>query len=230
MPPATYKDLCLDAADAKVLGGFWAAALELEAQPSGADPNGDYVLRGPTPQHTIWVNRVPEPKAVKHRVHPDLNTESVERLVELGARVLDADSFSWVVMADPEGGEFCAFVREGQVTRRLYELAVDAGDSTEACHRIAAWWAGVLGATLVDDESGYSYVERIAGAPFEAMTFAPVPEPKAVKNRIHVDVNTTDLDTLVAAGATVLRPQDDEIAWTVLADPDGNEFCAFVVV
>jgi hypothetical protein len=32
----------------------------------------------------------------------------------------------------------------------------------------------------------------------------------------------------MAAGAVVLRPQDDEIAWTVLADPDGNEFCAFL--
>jgi hypothetical protein len=32
---------------------------------------------------------------------------------------------------------------------------------------------------------------------------------------------------LVAAGATVLRARDDAIGWTILADPDGNEFCAF---
>jgi hypothetical protein len=38
---------------------------------------------------------------------------------------------------------------------------------------------------------------------------------------------TDDVASLVAAGATVLRPQDDEIEWTVMADPDGNEFCAF---
>ena len=226
---ATYKDLCLDATDARLLGGFWAAALRLDLQPCGPDSTGDHKLLGPTPEHTIWVNRVPEPKTVKHRLHLDVNTESVDRLVELGARVLDADSFDWVVMADPEGGEFCAFVREGEVTGRLYELAVDAGDSAQACHRIASWWADVLGGRLVDDESGYSYVEQIAGAPYESITFAPVPEPKTVKNRIHLDVTTSHLDALVAAGAGVLRQPDDDIAWTVLADPDGNEFCAFEV-
>lgn len=227
MPLATYKDLCLDATDAKVLGEFWAGALGLDLQPAGE--GGDYRLLGPTPEHTIWVNRVPEPKTVKHRIHLDVNTESVDRLVELGAEVLDAESFRWTVMADPEGGEFCAFVREGAIERRLYEIGVDSGDSAEDCHRIAAWWADVLGATLVDDESGYSYVEGIAGAPYDSIDFAPVPEPKTVKNRIHLDVTTTDLDPLVAAGASVLRAQDDEIGWTVLADPAGNEFCAFVV-
>jgi glyoxalase superfamily protein len=55
----------------------------------------------------------------------------------------------------------------------------------------------------------------------------PVPEPKTVKNRIHLDVTTGSVDDLVAAGATVLRAKDDEIGWAVLADPDGNEFCAF---
>ena len=54
-----------------------------------------------------------------------------------------------------------------------------------------------------------------------------MPEPKTGKNRVHLDVTTPDLAALVAAGATVLRPRDQEIRWTVLADPDGNEFCAF---
>lgn len=59
--------------------------------------------------------------------------------------------------------------------------------------------------------------------------FTPVPEPKTVKNRVHWDVLLDDatVDDLVAAGATVLRRPDDEIDWTVLADPEGNEFCAF---
>ena len=70
-------------------------------------------------------------------------------------------------MADPEGGELCAFVREGEIERRLYEIGVDSGDSPEACHRIAAWWAEVLGARLVDDDHGYSYIEAVPGAPYE---------------------------------------------------------------
>ena len=222
MALATFKDLCLDARDPVLLGEFWAGALDLELH---RQEGGDTYLTGPTPQHTIWVNRVAEPQTVKHRVHLDVNVASVEELTRLGATVLD-DSFRWTVMADPEGGEFCAFVREGEITQRLYEIGVDTGNSAEASHRIAAWWAEVLGATAVDDR-GYTYVEDIPGAPFESLDFAPVPEPKTVKNRIHPDVTTPDLAALVAHGATVLRPRDDRIGWTVLADPAGNEFCAF---
>ena len=56
----------------------------------------------------------------------------------------------------------------------------------------------------------------------------PVPEPKSIKNRIHWDVDTTDVATLTAYGAEVVRHPDDEVVWTVLVDPEGNEFCAFV--
>ena len=131
-------------------------------------------------------------------------------------------------MADPEGGELCVFVREGEISQRLYEIVVDTADSPEEAHGIAAWWAELLGGRLVDSERGFSYVDRIPGAPYDSVVFIPVPEPKTVKNRIHLDVTTDDLDRLVAAGATVLRAQDDETEWTVLADPDGNELCAFV--
>jgi hypothetical protein len=224
MSLATFKDLCLDADDAAVLGEFWAGALGLELH---HQDNGDTYLTGPTSGHTIWVNQVPERKTAKHRMHFDVNTGSVDELVRLGATVVDADSFAWILMVDPEGGEFCAFVREGPVTRRLYELGVDTGDSPEHPLRIAAWWADLLGAHAVDSGRGFAYVEDIPGAPFETIDFAPVPEPKTVKNRVHLDVTTPDLDALVAAGAVVLRPQDDEVSWTVLADPDGNEFCAF---
>jgi len=223
MAIATFKDLCLDAGDPGVLGAFWAAALDLELH---TQDSGDTYLTGPTKEHTIWVNRVPEPKTVKHRMHLDLNVGSVDELTALGATVLDAESFRWTLMADPEGGEFCAFVREGEISQRLYEIGIDTADSAEAAHRIAAWWAEVLGARLVDDR-GYSYVDRVPGAPYDSLDFAPVPEPKTVKNRIHLDVTTADVDDLVAAGATILRAKDDEIGWTVMADPDGNEFCAF---
>ena len=61
--------------------------------------------------------------------------------------------------------------------------------------------------------------------PFESLLFDPVPEPKTVKNRIHWDVYG-DVDDFIAAGATVLAEQP---RWTVLADPEGNEFCVFPV-
>ena len=51
-----------------------------------------------------------------------------------------------------------------------------------------------------------------------------VPEAKVVKNRVHLDLYVPDIDALVALGATVLASHDE---WSVLGDPEGNEFCAF---
>lgn len=223
MPLARFKDVCLDATDAALVGRFWAGVLDLDLS---MQDSGDAVLSGPTPQHTIWVNRVPEPRTVKQRVHLDVRSESVQRVVDLGARVLD-DSFAWTVTADPEGGEFCIFVSEQPPTQRLFEIVLDTADSAEASASVATWWGELLGAAVVHDERGFSYVHEIPAAPFDSLDFIPVPEPKTVKNRVHLDVLTGDLDALVDAGASVLRASDDEIGWTVLADPDGNEFCAF---
>ena len=68
-----------------------------------------------------------------------------------------------------------------------------------------------------------------AGFPWGYWVFNRVPEPKTVKNRVHWDVDLagTDPSALVAAGATVLRPPDSEISWWIMADLEGNEFCAF---
>jgi hypothetical protein len=222
MATATFKDLCIDANDPQTLATFWARALALEPH---SQSGGDAYLTGPTSGHRIWVNKVPEPKTVKHRMHLDVFAGSVGEIERLGAAVLDADNFHWTVMADPEGGEFCIFLRDGDIRERLCEIVVDTNRDP---HTIASWWAETLGARLVDDDRGFSYVDDIAGAPFDSIDFVPVPEPKTVKNRIHLDVTTDDVQALVASGATVLREQDDEIEWTVMADPDGNEFCAFV--
>jgi len=223
MPLARFKDLCLDADDPATLARFWAGVLDLELH---VQDSGDAMLRGRTPQRTVWVNRVPEPRTVKHRVHLDVQSESVQRVVDLGARVLD-DSYPWTVMADPEGGEFCVFVRDEPVTERLYEIVLDTGDSAQESASIATWWGQVLGASVVHDDRGFSYVHEIPGTPFDSLDFVPVPETKSVKNRVHLDVLTGDVDALVAAGATLLQAADHEIGWTVLADPEGNEFCAF---
>ena len=64
-------------------------------------------------------------------------------------------------------------------------------------------------------------------APFTGMAFNPVPEPRTTKNRVHLD-GADDEAGLVARSAPVRRPKaDDGLAWHVLADPDGNEFCVF---
>jgi Glyoxalase-like domain len=220
-----FKDLCIDSGPGETLGRFWAEALGLTFEPDGKAGT----LLGSKKNQRVWMNVVPEPKTVKHRVHLDVHTAAVDDLLRAGATVLEpADAFRrrWTVMADPEGGEFCAFVRPpAQLPDyRLYELVVDSA----APKVIASWWARLFGVELGGAEhEGWFWLDRVPGAPFEAMTFVPVPEPKTVKNRVHWDVTVASLAQLTDAGATVLRARDEEISWNVMADPEGNEFCAF---
>ncbi|HEY0891233.1 MAG TPA: VOC family protein [Nocardioides sp.] len=219
MTAASFRQLCLDANDVEAMGRFWGAALGLQSERR----DEEVLLRGPTPQHSVWVEPVPEPVTVKQRVHLDVNARGVDDVLALGATPVDLDSFKWRVLKDPEGGELCVFEREEVGDYRLYEVVVDSVDPV----RIAIWWGDVLGGT-VQHEDEWSWVEGVAGMPFDALVFGWVPEPKTVKNRIHWDVTTPDLGLLTGAGATVLREPDDSIDWTVLADPEGNEFCAVV--
>jgi hypothetical protein len=224
MPLATYMDLCIDACDAEAEARFWGGLLGLTA--GGPHHNGAWWLDDESGQAVAWVNAVPEPKTAKNRLHIDVNAEGLEAALAAGATVVD-DSHKWTVMRDPDGQEFCLFVRDTPIERRLYELVLDAGQSPEECLAIARWWSEVLGAELGQDDEGYPWLEKVPGAPFEFICFEPVPEPKTVKNRVHFDVGTNDVDALIAHGARVLRAKGDEgLGWTILADPDGNEFCA----
>ncbi|HET7328982.1 MAG TPA: VOC family protein [Nocardioidaceae bacterium] len=223
MALARFKDLCIDAVDPPRLGEFWGTMLGLQYV---EHDDGSVHLQGPTDQHTIWINAVPERKTVKNRVHLDVHAESISDFEAFGATVIDhASGYPWVVMGDPEGGEFCAFIRDERYDYRLYEVVVDSVDAEGT----ARWWADMLGAyALLDQQHRSAWIEGVPGMPFDCMVFVPVPEPKTVKNRVHWDVHTDDVDALVDAGATVLRPKgEDGLGWHVLADPEGNEFCAF---
>lgn len=215
-----FKDLCIDACDPHLMAPFWAAALGLGAE---ALDNGGYVLRDAVAEHTVWINQVPELRTVKQRVHLDVFVAEVADLEDRGARQV-SELPTWTVLADPEGGELCAFVRSAEDLSpyRLMEIVVDAGDP----QAIATWWGDRLGATPQpgDDESWW--LEKGAGGLAVDWGFQAVPEPKTVKNRIHWDV-LGDSSGLVAAGARLLRSRDDGLAWDVLADPEGNEFCVF---
>ncbi len=221
MAIATFKDLCIDAVDPVALGDFWAPTLGLGV--TRLD-DGDVRLDGPTPQHAVWVNKVPEPVTVKQRVHIDVHAAGSDEVLARGATAVDLESFRWDLLKDPEGGELCVFTREEVPSYKLYEVVVDSADP----HAIGAWWAEVLGATAQrgDEEEVVTWFDDAPGMPFE-MVFGVVPEPKTVKNRIHWDVDVDDVQRLLDHGATSLREADDVISWHVLADPEGNEFCAF---
>jgi hypothetical protein len=215
--PTRFKDLCIDACDIEAAAGFWSSTLDLTVRRTGQDVS----LVGPTPSHTIWMNQVPEPKTVKNRVHLDVLTGDLAQLHAPVVQPADADR-AWTVLTDPDGQEFCAFVRAEVPDYRLYEVVIDCAEPEP----LARWWASVLGGELQSGGDVWG-ITKMPGVPFEYLVFVPVPEAKTIKNRVHLDVNTMDLQSLVTAGASLLRARGGDISWHVLADPAGNEFCAF---
>ncbi|MET8121046.1 VOC family protein [Micromonospora sp. NPDC005291] len=226
---ARFKDLCLDAADPLTLGAFWARVLDGDVADAGDDDTRVDPRSARSNAESIWVNQVPEPRTGKTRVHLDLRMADAEpaALLAAGAQLVRKPSgeTTWWVLDDPEGNPFCAFPASAGTRPGPFALVVDSADPAAQ----ATWWAGVLGGT-VEFGSTYASVIGATGFPWDYWEFDAVPEPKTVKNRLHWDVDLTDPEpmALITAGATLLRePLDEAHWWWVLADPEGNEFCAF---
>jgi catechol 2,3-dioxygenase-like lactoylglutathione lyase family enzyme len=105
------------------------------------------------------------------------------------------------------------------------QIALDGND----LDAMVGFWAAALGYELDHRQESYAVLRDPDGV--EPRIFLQkVPEPKAGKNRAHFDVAVPDereaVDRLVGLGARVLWHEDFQTAhWTVLADPEGNEFC-----
>jgi catechol-2,3-dioxygenase len=110
------------------------------------------------------------------------------------------------------------------VTSRIGDIVVDCADPS----RLARFWSEVLGYRVSDEDATGVAISGSAVMP--AVLFIRVPEGRVAKNRIHFDVCATDRDheeelaRLLALGA---RRSGIEAGgrWTVLEDPEGNEFC-----
>ncbi len=209
MPAAAFKDLCLDAADPFRIAAFWGGVLGLDVEEVN---DGDAVLRREGTA-VLRVNRVAEAKIVKNRVHLDVGGDVP------GAELLSEES-GFRVHLDPEGNEFCAFP---DAPPGIVAVCTDSPHPAA----IASWWASLVGGKAGPGPDGTPrWISGATGLDGVTWKFVPVDDERVVKNRCHWDV-LGDRAELLAAGATVLREPDDDIRWTVLADPDGNEFCAF---
>jgi hypothetical protein len=112
-----FTELALDCHDHHLVGEFWAQVLGYEITETSDGPEHHYVeLTGPPGSGpTLLVLRTPDPKTTKLRMHIDVNATDrdqaaeVERILALGATHADIGQGdqSWVVLADPEGNEFC---------------------------------------------------------------------------------------------------------------------------
>ena len=116
---ARISHTSVDSTDAYAQAQFWAAVLGFGPDPADPDEPGDEecLIISPDGTQRVLFIEVPEAKQVKNRVHFDLvpaeGTRDAElaRLLELGSTVVDdrrrEDGSGWVVLADPEGNEFC---------------------------------------------------------------------------------------------------------------------------
>jgi predicted enzyme related to lactoylglutathione lyase len=110
----------------------------------------------------------------------------------------------------------------------LREVVVDCKDPL----RVAQFWRDVLAWPMVEDARGYYWLSA-TGEPTAPplLVFVAVPEPKTVKNRLHLDVNPSgmdqdeELERLLALGARRVDVGQGDVPWVTLSDPEGNEFC-----
>jgi hypothetical protein len=185
---------------------------------------------------------VPESKVTKNRLHLDLATTSleeqtamVEQLLNRGAVRADIGQgqVSWVVLADPEGNEFCVLAphERYQGGGRLASVVIDAVDPDG----LARFWVEATGWSIGFKSDDIVRLHRTGEQP-PYVEFLRVRDAKTAKNRLHLDVSArpngnrvAEADRLISLGARhVDIGQGSEVPWVVLADPEGNEFCILV--
>lgn len=156
------------------------------------------------------------------------------RALELGGRHLDigqGPEDEHVVLADPEGNEFCV-IEPGNTFLAgcgfLGELACDGSQE------VGYFWSEVLGWPLVWDQDQETAIQSPGGGTKIAWGGPPV-APKTGRNRLHFDLVPSvpgelqaAVDRLISLGATRIDIDQGDVSRVVMADLDGNEFCLWV--
>jgi len=217
----------IDALSPLDLVRFWSSLLGRDTDAAGAwlpgrsDP--DFALRFIV-THTA--------KSGLHRMHLDLTSSSdedqqrtVDLALELGARHFDVGQRGdegHVVLADPEGNEFCVIQAGNHFLANTARIGALAGDGSR---EVGYFWSRALRWPLVWDQDGETAIQSPRGGTKITWGGPPVPA-KHGRNRLRWAMETelpleAELDRLRELGAVVLTSsaQDAE-----LTDPDGNEF------
>jgi predicted enzyme related to lactoylglutathione lyase len=228
--------LCFDANDPLRLARFWAGVLGWTI---ADDPQEGMALL-PSDDTGFRMRFLPTQaqKTGPNQTHFHLTSTSLDhqqhtvaRSLELGARHIDVGQRpeeGHVVLADPEGNEFCVIEPGNNWLAGcgfFAELACDG--SQEAGY----FWSQALGWPLVWDQDQETAIRSPHGGPKISWGGPPL-MPKTGKNRLHFDLappaggdQQAEVDRLVSLGATRIDIGQGEVSWVVMADPDGHEFC-----
>ena len=228
--------LSIDAQDPRGLAEFWAGVLGRELVDDPLD--GITLMPGDDIGFRVRFVATQEEKVGRNRMHFDLTSTSfddqqqtVARALELGGRHFDVGQLpeeEHVVLADPEGNEFCVIEAGNNFLAGCGFIGALSCDGTQA---VGYFWSEALGWPLVWDQDEETAIQSPQGGTKIAWGGPPV-EPKNGKNRFHFDLAPSDggdqeaeVERLVALGARRVDIGQGEVGWVVLADPDDNEFC-----
>jgi catechol 2,3-dioxygenase-like lactoylglutathione lyase family enzyme len=230
--------LCFAANDPWLLARFWAGVLGWAAADDAA---GVAILPGDDTGFGIRFLPTREPKTAQNRMHLDLTSASVEdqrqsvaRSLGLGARHLDVGQRpeeGHVVLADPEGNEFCVIEPDNSFLAGCGFVGAVACDGSQ---EVGYFWSEALGWPLVWDQDQETAIRSPHGGPKISWGGPPL-KPKTGTNRVHFEVapsadgdQLAEVDRLVSLGAARIEAGQDEVGSVAMADPDGNEFCLTV--
>jgi predicted enzyme related to lactoylglutathione lyase len=234
--PARLVALTFDAKHPRRLARFWAGVLGWEMARDSSD--GSALLPSDDTGFLLRFLPTEEAKSGPNQMHLDLTSTSLEdqqqtvaRALELGARHIDVGQRpeeGHVVLADPEGNEFCV-IEPGNSF--LADCGFIGALSSDGSQQVGYFWSEALGWPLVWDQDQETAIRSPHGGPKITWGGPPV-RPKIGKNRLHLDLappaggdQQATVDRLVSLGATRIDVGRAEAGWVGMADPDGNEFC-----
>ncbi len=228
--------LCLDANHPLRLARFWAEALGWTVA-----NNGDEIGLEPTDgtRFNLLFEPVPQQKVGRNRIHLDLTTTSIDdqertvaRLIEIGAHHIDigqSPDEDHVVLADPEGNEFCVIGPDNKFLAGCGRLGAINCDGTS---RVGYFWSETLGWPLVWDQDDETAIRHPDGSGPLITWSGPPLIAKVGKNRHHLDIappvnanQRAEVERLISLGATRVDIGQGNVSWVVMTDPEGNEFC-----
>jgi len=228
--------LAFDAHDPGRLAQFWAGLL---GWTQSVEADGVLTLL-PSDDTGFQLDFAPsqEQKTGQNQMHFDLTSTSLEnqqatvdRALKLGGRHIDigqSPDEGHVVLADPEGNEFCV-IEPGN--KFLAGTGFIGAVSSSGTQEVGYFWSQALDWPLVWDQDQETAIQSPHGGPKISWGGPPVP-PKNGKNRLHFDIappagtdQQAEVERLVSLGARRIDIGQGDVSWVVMADPDGNEFC-----